>query len=100
VPVQAPAAYHPTFATWAAVTELRIDEGSASPAAYYGTNGLTIARYRSPREAAIARDTVLVVQFVMVGHGSPRFTVEWHGNLVLVVSGRRRAVEAAVALLP
>jgi hypothetical protein len=98
VPVLLPPAYYPTFATWAAVTDLRIDEGSAVPAAYYGAEGLTIARYRTPHEAAVgSRGPVAIVTFA---GANADFEVEQRGNLILVVSGRRRAVEAAAARLP
>jgi hypothetical protein len=100
-PLQIPPAFHPTFATWAAATELRIDEGSAVAAAYYSGNGVEIARYRSPEEAAVASSSLIpVLLFVRAGHEPPRLDVERHGNLVLIVSGRRRAVAAAVARLP
>jgi hypothetical protein len=100
VPVQLPPGYHPVFATWAAVTDLRIDEGMAFPAASYGSTGVTIERYRTPHEAAVSGDYLVVTQVVRMGHEPPRITVERHGNLVVIVSGRRRQVEAAAARLP
>jgi hypothetical protein len=98
-PVLIPPAFYPTFATWAAVTELRIDEGSAVAAAYYDAGGVSIARYRNPREAAVAEHSVLpVLLFAREGHEPPKLEVERRGNLLLI--GQRRHLEAAVARLP
>ena len=76
-----------TFATLAAVTDLRIDPGTADPVEVYAGSGISIARFRSAHEAWLAAAQFALLKSEVVGlkvAGFPQF-IGRRGNLLLVV---------------
>jgi hypothetical protein len=90
-----PRQFLPEFATLAAVTELRFDEGQVSPLAVFrGTEPFELLRYGTPADAEVAEQW-FGTQLLRAGnhvHGS----VQRRGNLLLVEAGSAPDADAAL----